>query len=269
MVDSVTEVEQCGILTHLHDSIIVGRKEIELRHRRISQIKRISHLTKIGRYGHRHHGVPLVASALLVLRNLFTGSQRIGERTLNQFPDITVSHSIIEIIDYIVHHVIILCQNANGQVRRQADKIPVGPIVVAALSCVIFQEIEILFGKYIQHPLFEVRLILIRPVSVSLHNLGCIGKSIALRTGRQYLIGVIGSNALAFVRPVVHHLNGSIGIIRVSGQFPQQSHLVSRRGIAHGIRIVFTLHSRTRRVSSDNPFRRRCHIGSRSVSTRL
>ena len=138
LVGSVTQVEKCGIFTHLHDSVVVGSKEIELRHRRIAQIKSISHLTKIGRYGNSHHRMSLVTSALLILRNPFTATQWIGESAPDQFPDITVSYSIIEIVHYIVHHVILLRQNANGQVRRQADQIPVRPVVITTLPSVFF-----------------------------------------------------------------------------------------------------------------------------------
>ena len=166
--------------------------------------------------------MPLITATFLILTNLFTTSQGIIKRSLNQIGNTAISYTRIKIVHDKVHHIVVLCQNANGQIGTHIYQVPVWPIMQRTIirSLMVIQKIFIFRCKYIYYPSLKISYIICAPTFISLHNFCSIGKCISLTAGSKHLICIIRSNTLAHISPCIQNFNWKIRIFYIACQLP-------------------------------------------------
>ena len=132
-----------------------------------------------------------------------------------------------ELLVHVVHHLLVLQVDADGHDRSEVAELPVGPVVQVAHAgtAMVLDKPVVLRVPEILQPLPECGLLGSGPAGITPQEFGRIGERIALETGQQVLVVVIGRDLLAHASPFVEDGAGRLGVLRVPGDLPAQGQL--------------------------------------------
>ena len=166
----------------------------------------------------------LVTTGLLTLPQLLARTIRIIIQMQYGGIHIARTYTILEILDYLIYHFLIIAQNTDRKDGGHLRQIPVEPIMVGCIIVtdkkIVCHSIECAF-----YPLNEsLKLFRLTPLIISSQNFGGIGELISLNSYQQfvrvYQTTVLTINALTILCPSIQNGFGGVTIFFLIGKFP-------------------------------------------------
>ena len=159
-----------------------------------------------------------------------------------------------ELLVHVVHHLLVLQVDADGQDGGQVAQLPVGPVVqvAGAGTAVVLDEPVVLGIPDVPEPLPEGILLGRGPAGIAPQELGRIGERVALEAGQEVLVVVVGRDLLAHGGPFVQDGAGGLGVFRLPGNLPAQGELEGGRRLLVAEDVVLAGNTRARRIAPDD-----------------
>ena len=159
-----------------------------------------------------------------------------------------------ELLVHVVHHLLVLQVDADGQDGGQVAQLPVGPVVQVAHAgtAVVLDEPVVLRVPEILQPLPERSLLGSGPAGIAPQELGRIGERVALEAGQEVLVVIVGRDLLAHRGPFVEDRAGRLGVLRIPGDLPAQGELESGRRLLVAEDVVLAGDPCARSITPDD-----------------